>query len=474
MNHPGGRASLITRDSKKGTTAIQASLPPLDLSYVGTCQGAMFTKSSYPSTSKKSEKSSPSNHFGTSSNEKSGLSIETAPSHASMFCTNLYLSSSSSSEAQRQLGNLPFLPTPSTPVTPPSTSSVHSTKTEILMQDVSDSLYEQRHSDESFRDFLNYPGSTSDGDYDDVTCGSDSFALNEQLELQLLSDELHFAMTDGENPGIDEIYEVSPIASKSAEAAQHNTPKSVSCPSSINAASSQKAPVNSSTHRPRMRWTPELHERFVEAVNKLDGAEKATPKGVLKLMNVEGVTIYHVKSHLQKYRVAKYIPEKKEEKKTISSDEKKTQSNSKTCDASSKGSITEALRMQMEVQKQLHEQLEVQRQLQMRIEEHARYLQKILDEQQKTRCTLVSTQSLQSITSAEQEQEHLPTSPPSPDSPAKPVESKTDSSSSFPSKHQADDAHESLDLQPCQKKPRLEPNPTSSSDVSAVDVDSSS
>nr|XP_034899535.1 myb family transcription factor PHL6-like isoform X5 [Populus alba] len=88
---------------------------------------------------------------------------------------------------------------------------------------------------------------------------------------------------------------------------------------------------------------------------------EATPKGVLKLMNVEGLTIYHVKSHLQKYRLAKYFQEKKEEKKASCSEEKKAASIIIDDDGKKKGTIqiTEALRMQMEVQKQLHEQLEL-------------------------------------------------------------------------------------------------------------------
>ncbi|GAB2266923.1 hypothetical protein Dimus_001911 [Dionaea muscipula] len=140
----------------------------------------------------------------------------------------------------------------------------------------------------------------------------------------------------------------------------------------------------------RLRWTPDLHDKFVECVNRLGGSDKATPKAILKLMNTDGLTIFHVKSHLQKYRIAKYMPESTAEGKS----ERRNNVDSVTqLDAKTGMQLREALELQLDVQRHLHEQLEIQRNLQLRIEEQGRQLRMMFDQQQKTRQIFFGNQS---------------------------------------------------------------------------------
>ncbi|KAJ3672882.1 hypothetical protein LUZ60_006256 [Juncus effusus] len=59
---------------------------------------------------------------------------------------------------------------------------------------------------------------------------------------------------------------------------------------------------NCSSKKPRVVWSVELHQQFVNAVNQL-GIDKAVPKRILELMNVPGLTRENVASHLQKFRL---------------------------------------------------------------------------------------------------------------------------------------------------------------------------
>ncbi|KAK6116365.1 hypothetical protein DH2020_049827 [Rehmannia glutinosa] len=57
------------------------------------------------------------------------------------------------------------------------------------------------------------------------------------------------------------------------------------------------------SRKARRCWSPELHRRFLQALNQLGGSHTATPKQIRELMKVDGLTNDEVKSHLQKYRL---------------------------------------------------------------------------------------------------------------------------------------------------------------------------
>ncbi|KAI3963725.1 hypothetical protein MKW98_021965 [Papaver atlanticum] len=208
---------------------------------------------------------------------------------------------------------------------------------------------------EYLMDFINTAGEASDGSFHGVNYASDSLTFNEQLDLHIVGT-------------------IFTILSRRSVVNQSNLQPLV-LPFAGQTPSGEPSPgAAAAARKPRMRWTPERHECFIEAVKKLDGAEKATPKGILKCMGVEEIPTCQIHAR------------DKEERNTSSCEDKerKASLSSSASDGLKRGMhLTDALRMQMEVQKQLHEQLEVQRSLQICIEEHARYLQKIVEEQEK-------------------------------------------------------------------------------------------
>ncbi|XP_011078838.1 protein PHR1-LIKE 1 isoform X1 [Sesamum indicum] len=195
------------------------------------------------------------------------------------------------------------------------------------------------------------------GDLDDENMGSPSIPLDANQDL-----------------GVSQ----SLYTSHLTNAQQLGTPPGCLPTTSSNNSGSPGAVPSSKT---RIRWTQDLHDRFVESVNRLGGPDKATPKAILKLMETDGLTILHVKSHLQKYRNVKSGPESVEG--TGRSEKKTSTNNVAQMDIETGMQLKEALQMQLDVQRHLREQLEIQRNLQMRIEEQAKQLKEMFDQQQR-------------------------------------------------------------------------------------------
>ncbi|KAK4261099.1 hypothetical protein QN277_004146 [Acacia crassicarpa] len=166
--------------------------------------------------------------------------------------------------------------------------------------------------------------------------------------------------------------------------------------------------VLSTDAKPRLKWTPELHRRFLDAIKQLGGPDKATPKSLLRVMGIPGLTLYHLKSHLQKFRIGKSqqletCPDSKQDHREIQSSVShcKREICIGTQNQMTDLQIAQALQMQMEAQGKLYEQLEVQRHLQLRIEAQGKYLQSVLKKAQETLAAYSSSTSGTQLAKAE-------------------------------------------------------------------------
>ncbi|CAN6228797.1 unnamed protein product [Urochloa humidicola] len=119
-------------------------------------------------------------------------------------------------------------------------------------------------------------------------------------------------------------------------------------PATVNVHSPQRTKV-------RRRWTTEMHDRFIDAVNQLGGCENAKPKAIADIMNVEGLTREQVKSHLQKYKLAQVRHRSSE----VAGTSAETTMSNEAVPSDVQRRIQEfALQVQIEFQKKLHDMVE--------------------------------------------------------------------------------------------------------------------
>ncbi|KZV27589.1 hypothetical protein F511_11592 [Dorcoceras hygrometricum] len=107
---------------------------------------------------------------------------------------------------------------------------------------------------------------------------------------------------------------------------------------------------------------------------------EATPKALKHAMGVKGLTLFHLKSHLQKYRLGKQSgkdPGEASKDGSYDLDSPHARSsprNLQSADIKENYQAKEALRAQMEIQRKLHLQVEAEKHMQIRQDAERRYM----------------------------------------------------------------------------------------------------
>ncbi|CAN6169940.1 unnamed protein product [Urochloa humidicola] len=164
-------------------------------------------------------------------------------------------------------------------------------------------------------------------DFEAIATGSDGVMDQEVPSVQPLADAVHLDAVDPcssvlreENntacPDVEEgkgecnhVEEVVPAGNNcdlgggggGTILAEEKSPSSTTS-SSQEAESRHKSSKHSQgKKKAKVDWTPELHRRFVQAVEQL-GIDKAVPSRILEIMGIDSLTRHNIASHLQKYR----------------------------------------------------------------------------------------------------------------------------------------------------------------------------
>ncbi|KAJ1259342.1 hypothetical protein BS78_10G146800 [Paspalum vaginatum] len=160
-------------------------------------------------------------------------------------------------------------------------------------------------------------------DFDAMTSVADDGVMDQEVPIvQPLADEVHIGAVDpcstgviGEentaSPDVEGKGECNPAEELVAGNGDFGgcgtivDEKSPSSTTSLSheAESRHKSSIKHSQGKKKAKvdWTPELHRRFVQAVEQL-GVDKAVPSRILEIMGIDSLTRHNIASHLQKYR----------------------------------------------------------------------------------------------------------------------------------------------------------------------------